>query len=155
MGKDFKYRHSTAFAKWTGTIEKIKSLDFTALCITVLRRTLCYKKKNSDMLKAPYFSFKSWETHEEALQFVIVNSVNLIAFVAHLCHQSDSSLWENSIWPLSLPAKFCFKNWVTKYLLFFLRIELLLKREREEFFFRLKWQTVVLNLSIKGNELSV
>lgn len=29
------------------------------------------QKKNSDMLKAPYFSFKSWETHDEALQFVI------------------------------------------------------------------------------------
>ena len=42
------------------------------------------QKKNSDMLKAPYFSFKSWETHDEALQFVIVDSVNLIAFVAHL-----------------------------------------------------------------------
>lgn len=116
---------------------RIKSLDFARLYIIALR-TSCYKKK-ADMLKAPYFIFPSKAGKR----------------IMRHCN-SDSSLWENPIWLLSLTAKFCFKNWVTKYLLVCLRIKLLLKREQEEFFFRLKWQTGVLNLFIKGNiKLSV
>ena len=97
--------HSLHFKGWTRNLNtfkvkfndcKLKSSDSTRLYATLDVLVPLYYKKVLACL-TPYFVLKSWETHDEAVLFVMVSKSDCLRYTIL---NTMRSLWDISIWIL-------------------------------------------------------